>query len=375
MHGNFSIIPYGPPLYKLATVSTTFRDSYYCGFVSFIIKMITTVILDLMMSLTLFLTALYCHHMGIRYEIGDVIQPNCSTTCTCQGGYFDCKSQECILDGPTCYGWGDPHYRSFDYRHFDFQGDCEYVLAQKCNNSEFVITASNTAINSYVSATSSVRVVISSDGVEILLSRGGGGTIKINGILQANNGDRMIYNSSNVEVLRTGGHPHVLLKIGPPIKISFDGSARVDITVSSPWKGKLCGLCGNYNDRSEDDFMLPDGSLTASVNDFGDSWLHTETSSMCGSKDPPPSCPASVMTAAEARCSELSNRVFNVCNSVVDPKPFIDGCTLDYCLCHEEDREDCYCDSLSSYAAACASNGVIIPRWRNYFCCKFISLV
>ena len=190
----------------------------------------------------------------------------------------------------------------------------------------------------------------------------------VNGVLQANSGDRMIFNSSNVEVLRTGGHPLVLLKIGPPIKITFDGGARVDVAVSSAWKNQLCGLCGNYNDNSDDDFMLPDGSLTTSANHFGDNWLYAETSSTCGSKDDPPSCPASVMTAAESQCSELSYRVFNVCNSVVDPKPFIDGCILDYCLCDEEDREDCYCNSLSSYAAACASNGVIIPRWRENFC-------
>ena len=313
--------------------------------------------------------ALYCYHMGIRYEIGDVIQPNCSTRCICQGGNFECTYQMCLVDGPNCYGWGDPHYRSFDYHYFDFQGDCEYVLSQPCNNSDFIITASNTAINSYVSATSSVRVIIPSDGFEILLSRGGGGTVTINGFLQANNGDRMIHNSSTVEVLRTGGHPYVLLKIGPPIRISFDGSARVDVTVSSGWKGELCGLCGNYNDDSGDDFMLPDGSLTTSANDFGNSWLYAETSS-CGGKDPPPPCPTSVMTAAEARCSELSNRVFNVCSSVVDPKPFIDGCILDYCLCHEEDREECYCNSLSTYAAACASSGVTISSWRNFFCRK-----
>ena len=311
--------------------------------------------------------------MGIQYEIGDIIQPNCSARCVCQRGNFECTFQTCLVDGPNCYGWGDPHYRSFDYHYFDFQGDCEYVLSQPCNSSEFLITASNTAINSYVSATSSVRVTIPNDELEILLSRGGGGTITINGILQANKGDRMIHNSSNVEVIRTGGHPYVLLKIGPPIRISFDGSARVDVTVSTDWKGKLCGLCGNYNDNSDDDFMLPDGSFTTSANDFGNSWLYAETSSTCGGKDTPPSCPTSVMIAAEARCSELSNRVFNVCNSVVDPRPFIDGCLLDYCLCHEEDREDCYCDSLSTYAAACASNGVIISNWRNYFCRKFIA--
>ena len=308
--------------------------------------------------------------MGIRYEIGDVIKPNCTSRCTCQGGYFGCQPEQCLVDGPNCYGWGDPHYGSFDSRTFDFQGDCEYVLSQPCNSTEFIITGSNTAINSHVSATSAVRVVIPSRGLEIYLTRGGGGTITINGVLQANNGDGVVHRSSGVEVLRTGGHPYILLSISFSVSIRWDGSHRVDITVSSSWQGQLCGLCGNYNNDASDDFMLPDGSMTTSANEFGSSWLYANTSSTCGVLDTPPPCPGSIMTAAQSRCNELTNSVFSVCNSVVNPTPFIDGCMLDYCSCTETEREECYCNSISSYASACASRGVIISNWRNFFCRK-----
>ena len=308
--------------------------------------------------------------MGVRYEIGDVIQPNCSARCICQHGYFDCKPQKCILDGPTCYGWGDPHYRSFDYRHFDFQGDCEYVLSQPCNDSsDFIIAGSNTAIvNRQVSVTSRVRVILQKRGLEIILGKG---YITINGKSQSTS-DGVIHRSSGVEVLRSGRRTsYVLLTIGHPIAISWDGSHRVDITPSSSWQGKLCGLCGNYNNDRSDDFMLPDGSLTSSVNDFGSSWLYFNTSPSCGVPKPPPPCPGNIVVAAKARCGELTKSVFNVCNNVIDPMEFINGCELDYCSCSDEDREECYCNSLSTYAAACASVGVIIPNWRNFFCRKY----
>ena len=308
--------------------------------------------------------------MGMQYLIGDIIQPNCSLRCTCLEGNWDCRPQKCVLDGPTCYGWGDPHYRSFDYRYFDFQGDCEYVLSQPCHSSDFTITVSNVAINSFVSATKAVNITIPSKGLEIMLSRGGGGTIAINGVLQINNGDRVVHRSTGIEVLRTGGHPYVLLNVGPPIAIFWDGWWRVEVTVSSGWQGKLCGLCGNYNNDNNDDFMLPGGILTNSAEVFGASWLQTKTSPACGTQQLPPPCPHTIMMTAQLKCDELLNSVFNICNSVVDPTEFIDGCKLDYCQCSEEDREDCYCNSLSTYAAACASSGVIISNWRNFSCCK-----
>ena len=306
--------------------------------------------------------------MGVQYNTGDVIQPNCTTRCTCQDGSFDCQLQNCLVDGPTCYGWGDPHYRSFDYRYFDFQGDCEYVLSQPCNDSsEFIITASNTAINSYVSVTRQIKVIIPNKQIEIILTDD---YLSINGEYLSGYEEHILHLSSDVRIFKIGGYPYILLTISHPIAISWDGSHRVHITPSSSWQGMLCGLCGNYNDDNSDDFMLPDGSVTSSANEFGSSWLYSNTSSTCGVPLPPPPCSGSIMVEAEAKCGELMMGVFNICSSMVNPTEFVNGCKLDYCQCSEEDREDCYCNSLSTYVAACASAGVIISNWRNSFCCK-----
>ena len=314
--------------------------------------------------------ALYCHHMGVRYDIGDIIQPNCSTRCTCQGGNFNCKLQNCLLNGPTCYSWGDPHYQSFDYRYFDFQGDCEYVLSQPCNDtSEFIIAVSNTALeNDLVSQASQVRIVMLRKGLEVILGKDG--YVAINNKTQPNSVDGVIHRSTGLEISRTGKLVYILLTISHPIVISWDEYHRVGITPSISWQGKLCGLCGNYNNDDSDDYMLPDGSVTNSVNEFGSSWLYSNISSTCGVPVASPLCTDSVMVIAEARCSELMKGVFNTCSSLIDPTEFINGCKLDYCSCIEEDREDCYCNSLSTYAAACASIGVTIPNWRKYFCRK-----
>ena len=93
----------------------------------------------------IYFLVLVCTHNGIQYDIGDVMQPNCTTRCTChEGGNFVCTPQRCLLDGPTCYASGDPYYGSFDSKGFDCQGNCEYVLTKPCNNTDFIITAVNT---------------------------------------------------------------------------------------------------------------------------------------------------------------------------------------------------------------------------------------
>ena len=302
--------------------------------------------------------------MGIVYEEGDQIQPNCRSRCVCHNGQFRCQSQPCLLDGATCYASGDPHYRTFDLRTFDFQGTCEYVMAQPCNSSEFSITATNSAHNPYVSCAESVRVVVPNENLEIVLGRRG--SVTINDRLQSTTTDSTIMQSDGVTVTRIGGHSRVFLSSG--IEIFFDGSTRVTVTVSSAWIGQLCGLCGNYNGDPSDDFQNPEGILLTSPNSFGLSWAVYSDNELCGDLTPPPACSASIMSEAQQRCTILQQEMFAVANSMVDPAPFINDCIYDYCLCNEADREECFCNILANYAGACANNGIVINNWRDTVC-------
>ena len=307
--------------------------------------------------------------MGTRYKPGDLIQPNCTTRCVCQDGVFHCQPQTCITDGATCYAWGDPHYTTFDSRKFDFQGDCEYVLTQPCNSSEFSVLVSNSAHNSYVSCTESVRVVIPSKNLDILLERGGKGTVTINRKFQNNVGDEAILQTHEVTVLRTGGHPHVILtELG--VKVSWDGLYRVEVTVSTSWRGRLCGLCGNYNDDPNDDFMTANNVLVSSPNTFAYSWVTHDMHGTCSGLSIPPLCPVDVLNEAQIKCAELSREYFITCNGLIDPTGYIESCVYDYCNCNESDREECYCESLAAYAGACTEHGVILQKWRSNYCCK-----
>lgn len=294
----------------------------------------------------------------------------------CQpGGMFESQQQLCTYVGQASAN-GDPHYQTYDGYWYDFQGTCEYVLTKLCESNAFTISAKNDGHWLGVSCVSQLTISIPSHNLKIVLGRGIRGTITINGVLQPNNGDEIVFTGDGVKVERIGGYSNVFLT-RHGIWVYWNGIYHVRISVASRLKNKLCGLLGNYNDNSADDLMLPDGSVVTSVNDFGNSWLVPSTIPGCagvGKRDAPgiPTCSSdpTVIAQAQTRCNVTRQLPFSACNSIVDPTSFIKNCEFDYCCCADDEREDCYCDNLATYATACAEAGRPPSNWRSLYCRK-----
>ena len=323
------------------------------------------------LTLVLLFVHLACTYLGIQYANGEQIQPNCSSRCVCRNGEFYCISQSCSTSGPTCYVFSNVHYRTFDQNCFYFKGNCEYVLTTPCGSDEFTILLRNNVTDNSASFIEQVTVLIPGENLDIVLGRGNTGTVSINGELRPNNGNGVILQSTAVQVFRTGGSTHVLLTIAG-VTVSWDGNGFVTVKVSMSWLGKLCGLCGNYNNDPSDDLQTPDGSLAATPSAFGDSWvLNATASDSCAGVDTIPVCSGFTLFLARRYCTALREGLFSTCSSIIDPTTYIENCELSYCNCDGVDREGCACESIAVYAAACADAGRPPPSsWRTHLCRK-----
>ena len=312
----------------------------------------------------------------MEYEEGVKIQPNCSTKCTCYRGNFQCEDQECTIEqGASCHVYGSLHFQTFDKSDYTFQGTCEYVFVQPCELATFSVTIVTDSVpfeNLYNIEMVKVTVTHDNENTSVSLGRGAGGIITINGDLMPNNGDEVFYQSNQLEVVRVGGHPHVLLMAGS-IDLYWDGQYQLSVTASQSWRGRLCGLCGNYSNNSRDDYLTRSGDVAATINQFVSSWENNnDVVGECETEVNLVNCPRTIASEAKARCDELLGDYFRACRDVVvNTFSFVDACFDDYCLSNEQNRQELYCSGLLTYTASCAAHSIILNTWRDYNCCKY----
>ncbi|XP_040285935.1 zonadhesin-like [Bufo bufo] len=135
-------------------------------------------------------------------------------------------------------------------------------------------------------------------------------------------------------------------------------------------------MCGNFNNKRPDDFLMPNGQLAQNSNELGNSWIvYDKSDPTCTdvpTPTPPTTCPPEKKNLYESDtfCGILTSKdgLFNICHSVVDPDSFFESCVFDFCAL--DGGKDVLCSALQAYADACQKQGVTIPNWRNITSCE-----
>ncbi|KAI5945468.1 Zonadhesin [Manis javanica] len=153
-----------------------------------------------------------------------------NTVCQLKNSQYGCHP----YGTATCFVCGDPHYLTFDGRHFSFMGKCTYILAQSCGSSTelfFRVTVKNeTRGKEGVSCVSKVFITLPQTTVTLLKDR----HVLVKGQQVAlpaipSKGVLLAASGRFVELQRTFG-----------LRVRQNGDQQLFLSMSSTYSRKLC---------------------------------------------------------------------------------------------------------------------------------------
>nr|KAF6466520.1 mucin 2, oligomeric mucus/gel-forming [Rousettus aegyptiacus] len=292
-----------------------------------------------------------CVHNKDLYAPGDEIKVDCNT-CTCQRGRWACTQTLCH---GTCAIYGSGHYITFDGKYYDFDGHCSYVAAQD-------YCGQNSSLGSFSIITENVPCgttgVTCSKAIKIFIGRT---ELKLEDkhrlVIQRDVGHHVAYTTREVG-------QYLVVETSTGIIVIWDKKTTIFIKLAPSYKGSVCGLCGNFDQRSNNDFTTRGHMVVESELDFGNSWKEAPTCPDVTTTPEPCTKNPHRRAWAEKQCSIIKSSVFGVCHSKVDPKPFYEACVHDSCSCDTGGDCECFCSAVASYAQECTKEGACV-FWRT----------
>nr|XP_056707940.1 mucin-5B-like [Euleptes europaea] len=295
-----------------------------------------------------------CIHGGNVYSPGTMITVSCNT-CICHKRQWNCTTNPCH---GICTVYGNGHYLSFDGGKFDFMGDCDYILAQDfCPNnpqqSTFRIVMSNAACGKSPTVCAlKINVILQSS--EIRLSSG-----KIEEITSKPGTEK------NYKLYIMG--LYIVIETYHGMTFMWDEKTTVIVQLAPSFQGKVCGLCGDFDNRAHNDFTSRGQSVELHAQEFGSSWKVTTSCSDLNKTDPCETQPLK-LALGQKHCSIIKSELFRPCHSKVNPTPYYEACVSDICGCDSVGDSECFCTAVAAYSWSCSRSGVCID-WRTPTAC------
>uniref|UniRef100_A0A672NWX5 Mucin 5.1, oligomeric mucus/gel-forming n=1 Tax=Sinocyclocheilus grahami TaxID=75366 RepID=A0A672NWX5_SINGR len=251
-----------------------------------------------------------CLHDGTVYRSGESYKQACKK-CVCAAGHWTCTYLECP---GICSVVGGSHITTYDGKTFTFSGNCDYILTKVC---QYIISFFNNFIVP---------------------------------------GPVSIFQPTSSFIIADMKSIRLEIQLAPVMQLY--------IVASTEEKGKMSGLCGNYNDIQSDDFKTTSGIIEGTPTSFVNFWKQNCPDLEITFDNP---CSLNIETEQLAKdwCSRLTNPngSFAACHSEICPEMYYQWCVYDTCKC--ADIRKCMCAAVSNYAHACAVRGVILQGWMD----------
>eukprot|EP00062_Callorhinchus_milii_P019147 gi/632973492/ref/XP_007903181.1/ PREDICTED: otogelin-like protein [Callorhinchus milii] len=294
-----------------------------------------------------------CRWKGQEYLPGEVVSSVCYT-CVCQRGLFNCTYHPCP---EVCTIYNDRHYRTFDGLEYDYVSDCQVYLVKTTGALNVSVSAQN--MDCYDSGIICMKTLMISIGRTHLYFNDNSGKPRLSSVKRE--GD-------DFQLWKAGYYVAIHFPM-QEIIILWDKKTTVHIQVGPQWRGKLMGMCGNFDKSTANDMTTSNNMEVSNTQAFGDSWALGQ----CVSRDDiTRPCEADLIRQpfAKRECAILFSEVFAPCHNVVDVTWFYKNCLTDTCNCNRGGDCECFCTSVAAYAHKCCQKGISV-NWRSPSVCPF----
>uniref|UniRef100_A0A8D0ARC9 von Willebrand factor n=1 Tax=Sander lucioperca TaxID=283035 RepID=A0A8D0ARC9_SANLU len=264
-----------------------------------------------------------------------------------------CVCPACVA-GMTgrCSLFGRHHVHTFDGVLYEFPGDCSYLLAGDCSHRSF------TLLGDFVNGKRTGVTLFLGDAFELHLS--------VDGRLSQGGKRLSVPYASHAVFVGSELGFYKLWSEEFGFTVTIDNAANIALTLTKHHANRTCGLCGNFNSVSADEYTAQEGFPTEDSYDFANSWAVKGADQSCRRvSSPSQSCNSTKETTAIlSSCSVLqTSSVFLHCAHLVSPEAFLLLCQEEACHCDQREEEDCYCPFLLEYARTCHAHGILLRGW------------
>ncbi|KAH9514062.1 hypothetical protein Btru_030109 [Bulinus truncatus] len=325
-----------------------------------------------------------CLFEGNGYKHKEEWRPNICMQCSCVDGVTYCQREKCtnslwcpqgykllltereccprcIEHDAVCSVFGDPHYRTFDGQMYSFQGTCKYILARDCANNDFMIKVKNAVrFSSGFAWTQMLVVFVFNHRVSMLQNS----VVKVDKVRA-----RLPYVvPGKFSISKEGMLVKMRVNIG--LEVTWDGDSFLEVTVTTKYKYRMCGLCGNYNGIKSDDLIGRDGTVYMSGQQFGSTWRVGSKSACHAEADTIIKAPCEMNSTARIRaqqaCKIFYSQSFAKCRSKVAIDVYVSSCITDMCDCPPD--HSCACEAILAYVSQCSRAGVNVTWYKPSSC-------
>ncbi|KAM4017436.1 mucin-2-like [Anomaloglossus baeobatrachus] len=200
-----------------------------------------------------------CFYNDKIYNHNEKAKIGCSL-CTCDNRKWICDD---LHPKAECMVYGEGNYITFDQKHYQFSGQCEYILAQDyCGLDNSVGTFLITCINSECSDTGltcskifkmyfNEFILVLSNGKAVIINEGGKSEAAFN-----------IWDNSI----------YLYIFVSNGMVLIWDKKTGFTVRIPESFQYSVCGLCGNFDGNSKNEYTTRAHCNVEDVLEFGNSW-------------------------------------------------------------------------------------------------------